>query len=114
MIKTHDDTGKIRRVVNDLLASGHVYHQKFFGLLPPGLLAKTLRRIIGGGDLKMKKQIPNINMVRCAWRRIKNDIKDAIIRDLNPVKDVKGGGGTRRGESKSTTGEGTRDTRGGH
>jgi hypothetical protein len=30
------------------------------------------------------------------------------------VKDVKGGGGKRRGESKSTTGEGTRDTRGGH
>ena len=53
-------------------------------------------------------------MVRSAWRRIKNDIKDAIIRDLNPVKDVKGGGGTRRGEFKSTTGEGTRDTRGGH
>ena len=62
----------------------------------------------------MKAQIPNIDVARSAWRRIKNDIKDAIIRDLNPVKDVKGGGGKRRGESKSTTGEGTRDTRGGH
>ena len=46
----------------------------------------------------MKRQIPNINMVRSAWRRIKKDIKDAIIRDLKPVKDVKGGGGV-TGES---------------
>jgi hypothetical protein len=38
----------------------------------------------------MKTQIPNINMVRSAWRRVKKDIKDAIIRDLKPVKDVKG------------------------
>ncbi len=50
----------------------------------------------------MKTQIPNINMVRSAWRRVKKDIKDAIIRDLKPVKDVKGGGVT--GESKPTTG----------
>jgi hypothetical protein len=48
----------------------------------------------------MKTQIPNINMVRSAWRRVKKDIKDAIIRDLKPVKDVKGGGVT--GESKTT------------
>ena len=52
----------------------------------------------------MKTQIPNINMVRSAWRRVKKDIKDAIIRDLKPVKDVKGGGVT--GESKPTTGGG--------
>jgi hypothetical protein len=45
-------------------------------------------------------------MVRSAWRRVKKDIKDAIIRDLKPVKDVKGGGGV-TGESKPTTGEGT-------
>ena len=53
----------------------------------------------------MKRQIPNINTVLSAWRRVKKDIKDAIIRDLKPVKDVKGG---RRvaGESKPTTGEG--------
>ena len=50
----------------------------------------------------MKRQIPNINIVRSAWRRVKKDIKDAIIRDLKPVKDVRGG---RRvaGESKPTT-----------
>jgi len=51
----------------------------------------------------MKTQIPNINRVRSAWRRVKEDIKDAIIRDLNPVKDVKGGGGV-EGKSKSTKG----------
>ena len=51
----------------------------------------------------MKKQIPNIDVVRSAWRRVKKDIKDAIIRDLKPVKDVKGGGGF-EGKSKSTKG----------
>jgi hypothetical protein len=50
----------------------------------------------------MKTQIPNINMVRSAWRRVKKEIKDAIIRDLKPVKDVKGGGVT----GESTTGGG--------
>jgi len=51
----------------------------------------------------MKTQIPNINRVRSAWRRVKEDIKDAIIRDLKPVKDVKGGGGV-EGKSKGVTG----------
>jgi hypothetical protein len=62
--------------------------------------------------LNMKTQIPNINMVRSAWRRVKRDIKDAIIRDLKPVKDAKGGGVTR--ESKPTTDEGTTRTTGDH
>jgi hypothetical protein len=61
----------------------------------------------------MKKHIPNINMVRSAWRRVKKDIKDAIIRDLKPVKDVKGGGGV-KGESRPATGEGTTRTTGDH
>ena len=39
----------------------------------------------------MKRQIPTINMVRSAWRRVKKDIKEAIIRDLKPVKEVKAG-----------------------
>jgi len=58
----------------------------------------------------MKRQIPAINMVRSAWRRVKKDIQEAIIRDLNPVKDVKAG---RRvaGESKPTV-EGTKGTKG--
>jgi hypothetical protein len=59
----------------------------------------------------MKTQIPNINMVRSAWRRVKKNIKDAIIRDLKPVKDVKGGVGF-KGESKPPTGEGTTRTKG--
>ncbi len=65
--------------------------------------------ILGGGHLTMKRQIPNINAVRSAWRRVKKDIKEAIIRDLKPARDVKGG---RRvaGESKPMTGEGTRGT----
>jgi hypothetical protein len=74
-----------------------------FGLLSPGLVAKTLLRNNWGGGLSMKKQIPNIDVVRSAWRRVKKDIKDAIIRDLKPVKDVKGGGGV-ESKSKSTTG----------
>ena len=45
----------------------------------------------------------NINVVRSVWRRLKKDIKEAIIRDLQPVNDVKGGGGV-KGESKPTTG----------
>jgi hypothetical protein len=57
----------------------------------------------------MKTQIPNINMVRSAWRRVKKNIKDAIIRDLKPVRDVKGGGGV-AGKSKPPAGEGTTGT----
>ena len=51
----------------------------------------------------MKTQIPNLDVVRSAWRRVKRDIKDAIIRDLKPLKDVKGGGGI-AGRSKPTPG----------
>jgi len=58
------------------------------------------------------KQIPNINMVRSAWRRVKKDIKDAIIRDLKPVRDVKGGG--RVTANLKSPREDTRDTKGDH
>jgi hypothetical protein len=44
----------------------------------------------------------NANEVRSLWRRLKKNLKEAIIRDLQPVKDVKGGGGV-KGESKPTT-----------
>ena len=48
----------------------------------------------------MNTQIPNINVVRSAWRRVKKNI---TVRDLQPVKDVKGGGGV-TSESKPITG----------
>jgi hypothetical protein len=58
----------------------------------------------------MNTKIPNIEVIRSVWRRVKKDIKDAIIRDLEPVKDVKGGGGV-MGKSKPITGStGTTDT----
>ena len=60
----------------------------------------------------MRKQIPDINLVRSAWRRVKENIRDMIARDLQPKKDMKGGGGV-KGESK-TGGTGTTGTRGSH
>ena len=59
--------------------------------------------------MNMNRQDPNIHVVESVWRRLKKNLKDAIIRDLKPVKDVKGGGGV-KGESKPTTG-GTGTTR---
>ena len=59
----------------------------------------------------MNRQIPNLDMVRSAWRRVKKDIREAIIRDLKPIKDVKGG---RRVADRSnpTTNEADRGTKG--
>jgi hypothetical protein len=34
-----------------------------------------------------------MDVIRSKWRRVKNEIKDAIDRDLKPMKNVKGGGG---------------------
>ena len=48
----------------------------------------------------MEGQPKNINVIRSVWRRVKKDIK---VRDLQPVKDVKGGGGV-TGKSKPVTG----------
>jgi hypothetical protein len=70
----------------------------------------------------MNIKIPNSEVIRSLWRRVKKDIevirspwrpivkKDTKVRDLKPVKDVKGGGGL-TGESKPITGgTGTADT----
>ena len=47
----------------------------------------------------MEEKTPNINVVHSVWRRLRK----AKIRDLKPMKDVKGGGSA-TGKSKSTTG----------
>jgi hypothetical protein len=50
--------------------------------------------------LGMETQAQNINVIRSVWRRAKKPIK---VSDLQPVKDVKGGGGV-TGKSKPVTG----------
>jgi hypothetical protein len=56
----------------------------------------------------MEEKTPNINVVHSVWRRLKK----AKICDLQPIKDVKGGGGI-TGKSKPTTGgTGTAGSRG--
>src|SRR6476660_538008 len=77
--------------------------KQLFGLLSPELPAKALRRNNCGGGLSMKTQIPNIGVVRSAWRRVKKDIKDAIIRDVKPVKHAKSRRGF-SGKSRSNKG----------
>jgi hypothetical protein len=51
--------------------------------------------------LSKNTEEPHFSVVRSVWRRLKKDLKEAIIRDLQPRKDVKGGGGV-KDESKST------------
>jgi len=48
----------------------------------------------------MDSQTPNIAVIRSVWRRIKK----GKIRDLEPVKDVKGGRGAVTDKSKPITG----------
>lgn len=54
---------------------------------------------------------PHVNVVRSVWRRLKDEIKEAIIRDLQPRKDVKGGGGTTSESKPGTRKTGSRGTR---
>ena len=53
----------------------------------------------------MEEQTPNINVVHSVWRRLKK----AKIRDLQPTKDVKGGGGV-TGTSKPQEAQAPRET----
>jgi hypothetical protein len=72
-------------------------------LLLPAFIAKNVGyNKLGGSCLSKNTEELHVNMVRSVWRRLKKDLKEAIIRDLQPRKDVKGGGGVRR-ESKPTT-----------
>jgi len=50
----------------------------------------------------MEPQRPNIYVIRSVWRRLKKGHIAKVCRDLESVKDVKGGGVT--GKSKPTTG----------
>jgi len=52
----------------------------------------------------MKPQSKNIYVVRSVWRRLKKGHIIKVHRDLQPEKDVKGGGGT-TGKSKTNTGD---------
>ncbi len=59
----------------------------------------------------MEAEPKNINVIRSVWRRMKKDIK---LRDLQPGKDVKGGGAV-TGKSKPITGSpGSTGTTGSH
>ena len=54
----------------------------------------------------MNTKIPNIEVIRSLWRRVKKGIK---VRDLKPVKDVKGGAGLKAESKPITGGSGTAD-----
>jgi len=59
----------------------------------------------------METKPKNINLIQSVWRRIKKEIK---VRDLQPVKDVKGGGGVTSESKPITGGTGTTGTTGSH
>jgi len=56
----------------------------------------------------MEGETPNINVVHSVWRRLKK----AKTRDLQPIKDVKGGGGVTSTSKPTTGGTGTAGNRG--
>ena len=55
----------------------------------------------------MNTKIPNIEVIRSLWRRVKKGVK---VRDLKPVKDVKGGSGLTGESNPITGGTSTADT----
>jgi len=59
----------------------------------------------------MEAEPKNINVIRSVWRRMKKDIK---VRDLQPEKDVKGGGGVTGNSKPITGGPGGTGTTGSH
>jgi len=60
----------------------------------------------------MEAQPQNINVIRSVWRRVKKGhIK---VHDLQPVKDVKGGGGVTGNSKPITGGTGRTVTTGSH
>jgi hypothetical protein len=55
---------------------------------------------------------PNINVIRSVWRRMKKGHIE--VRDLQPRKDVKGGGGITGKSEPTTGGRGSTGTTGSH
>jgi hypothetical protein len=55
----------------------------------------------------MESRSENFNVIQSVWRRIKKEIK---VRDLQPVKDVKGGSGVTGNSKPITGGRGTTGT----
>ena len=60
----------------------------------------------------MQDKDANIYVVRTVWRRTKKG--HVKVRDLQPEKDVKGGGGVRGNSEPITGGKGSTDTTGSH
>ena len=56
----------------------------------------------------MDEQTPNIHVVQSVWRRLKK----AKLRDLEPTKDVKGGGGVTGTPKPPAGGTGTAENSG--
>jgi hypothetical protein len=59
-------------------------------------------------ELAMEEQTRNINVVHSVWRRLKK----AKFRDLEPTKDVKGGGSVTEPSEPAIRGTGTAENRG--
>jgi hypothetical protein len=81
--------------------------KEFFSLLSPRLVAKTLPRNKLGSCLSKNTPEQNVSMIQSVWRRLKKNLKEAIIRDLQPREDVKGGGGVKDQSKSNTRGSGT-------
>jgi hypothetical protein len=56
----------------------------------------------------MEEQTPNIHVVQSVWRRLRK----AKFRDLEPTKDVKGGGSVTEPSEPAIRGTGTAENRG--
>ena len=56
-------------------------------------------------SVAMEPQRQKLFVVRSVWRRLKKGRIVKVSRDLEPVKDAKGGGGAVTDKSKPTTGE---------
>ena len=58
---------------------------------------------VGYGKVAMQAETPNIAVVHSVWRRLKKGRIVKVCRDLEPIKDVKGGGGPVTDKCKATT-----------